>query len=81
MIIKTKLYNLGPWVSSGYEVTGTFHTLLQPNKSSAPDLQIMLLPSGISQDNGILLKKNIGVSDQVINMTQVFNLKFFYYKF
>ncbi|XP_066585657.1 glucose dehydrogenase [FAD, quinone]-like isoform X2 [Prorops nasuta] len=55
----------GPWTSSGIEVVGTFHSSLQNNNLTAPDLQIMVMPSGISQDNDLMLRKAMGLSDEV----------------
>ncbi|XP_014206694.1 glucose dehydrogenase [FAD, quinone]-like [Copidosoma floridanum] len=60
------LYGKGPWTTSGVGVIGTFHSKLMKNKQSIPDLQIIALSVGISQDNGILLGKNLGVSDKVL---------------
>ncbi|KAI4481657.1 hypothetical protein M0804_009178 [Polistes exclamans] len=59
------LFGQGPWTSSGIEVLGTFHSTLQRNQSSRPDLQLMILPLGISTDYGITLKKAMGISDEV----------------
>jgi len=56
---------LGPWTSSGIEILGTFHSSLQTNESIAPDLQLMALPLGVSNDNGFILKKGMGISDEV----------------
>jgi hypothetical protein len=56
---------LGPWTSPGIEILGTFHSSLQKNQSIAPDLQLMALPLGVSNDNGFILKKAIGISDEV----------------
>ncbi|XP_011342593.1 glucose dehydrogenase [FAD, quinone] isoform X2 [Ooceraea biroi] len=63
--IKYFLFGEGPWTSSGIEVVGTFHSTLQTNKSAAPDLQLMVLPLGTSRDTGFILKKAIGISDEV----------------
>lgn len=57
---------LGPWTSSGIEVLGTFHSTLQRDRFSKPDLQLMILPLGISTDYGIVLKEAMGISDEVI---------------
>ncbi|XP_035730632.1 glucose dehydrogenase [FAD, quinone]-like isoform X1 [Vespa mandarinia] len=58
-------FGKGPWTSSGIEVLGTFHSTLQENKFSKPDLQLMILPLGISTDYGIVLKEAMGISDEV----------------
>lgn len=60
------LFGKGPWTSSGIEVLGTFHSSIQINKSLNPDLQLMILPLGISTDYGIVLKNAMGISDEVI---------------
>lgn len=56
---------LGPWTFPGVEVLGTFHSALKINKSDAPDLQIMVMPLGVSKDNGAVLKESMGISDKV----------------
>lgn len=56
---------LGPWTFTGVEVLGTFHSSIQKNKSSIPDLQIMVMPLGVTKDNGIALKETMGISDEV----------------
>ncbi|CAK9807506.1 Glucose dehydrogenase [FAD, quinone] [Anthophora quadrimaculata] len=57
----------GPWTFTGVEVLGTFHSSFQQNKSSIPDLQIMVMPLGLSKDNGVVLKKAMGISEKVYN--------------
>ncbi|XP_043247922.1 glucose dehydrogenase [FAD, quinone]-like [Colletes gigas] len=61
------LFGAGPWTSAGVEVLGTFHSSFENNKSNVPDLQIMMMPLGSSKDNGIVLKKAMGISDRVYN--------------
>lgn len=58
-------FNSGPWTSAGVDILGTFHSSFQQNKSSAPDLQLMVMPLGLSKDNGIVLRKAMGISDEV----------------
>ncbi|XP_018303610.1 glucose dehydrogenase [FAD, quinone] [Mycetomoellerius zeteki] len=60
-------FGQGPWTSSGIEVLGTFHSSLHANKSTVPDLQLMVLPLGVSKDNGLIFKKTMGISDEVYN--------------
>jgi len=60
-------FGKGPWTSSGIEVLGTFHSSFHTNKSSVPDLQLMVLPFGASRDNGLVSKKAMGISDEVYN--------------
>ncbi|XP_063972305.1 glucose dehydrogenase [FAD, quinone]-like isoform X2 [Diachasmimorpha longicaudata] len=55
----------GPWTSTGLEVVGTLHTKSINNLNNNPDVQLMVMPVGISQDNGALLRKYMGVSDEV----------------
>ncbi|XP_076165460.1 glucose dehydrogenase [FAD, quinone] [Ptiloglossa arizonensis] len=59
------LFGKGPWTSTGVEVLGTFHSSFQKNKSDVPDLQIMVMPLGLSKDNGIVLRKAMGISDKI----------------
>nr|XP_034193550.1 glucose dehydrogenase [FAD, quinone]-like [Osmia lignaria] len=61
------LYGKGPWTFTGVEVLGTFHSSFQKGNLSAPDLQIMVMPMGLSKDNGIVLRKSMGISDKVYN--------------
>ncbi|XP_053977905.1 glucose dehydrogenase [FAD, quinone]-like isoform X1 [Hylaeus volcanicus] len=61
------LFGKGPWTSAGVEVLGTFHSSFQKNTSNIPDLQIMVMPLGISKDNGVALRKAMGISDKVYN--------------
>ncbi|XP_076678536.1 glucose dehydrogenase [FAD, quinone] isoform X3 [Andrena cerasifolii] len=61
------LFGEGPWTSAGVDILGTFHSSFQQNKSSAPDLQLMVMPLGLSKDNGIVLRKAMGISDEVYN--------------
>ena len=56
------------WSFNGVDVVGTFHSSLQKNKSAAPDLELMVMPIGISQDNGYAWRKAMGISDQVKNI-------------
>ncbi|XP_003705938.2 alcohol dehydrogenase [acceptor] [Megachile rotundata] len=58
------LFGKGPWTFTGVEVLGTFHSSLKKSKSSVPDLQIMVMPIGLSKDNGIVLRKSMGISDK-----------------
>ncbi|XP_017765035.1 PREDICTED: glucose dehydrogenase [FAD, quinone]-like [Eufriesea mexicana] len=60
-------FGKGPWTFTGVEVLGTFHSSIQKNKSSIPDLQIMVMPLGVTRDNGIVLKEAMGISDEVYN--------------
>ena len=60
-----KLTSKGPWTSAGVDVIGTLHSKYSKNTLSIPDLQFMIFPVGISQDNGILLRKNLRISDKV----------------
>ena len=56
---------LGPWTSAGVDVVGTFYSTIKKDNTSVPDLEIMTFPVGLSQDNGIVLRKNLGISDKV----------------
>ncbi|XP_011260570.1 glucose dehydrogenase [FAD, quinone] isoform X3 [Camponotus floridanus] len=61
------LFGRGPWTSAGVEVLGTFHSALHTNKSTIPDLQLMVLPLGAAKDYGFILKRAMGISDEVYN--------------
>lgn len=58
-------FNSGQWTFAGVDVLGTFHSSFQRNKSNAPDLELMVMPLGLSKDNGIVLRKAMGISDEV----------------
>lgn len=76
---QTLLYtSIGPWTSSGLEVLGTFHG--ESSNDSLPNLQLMVSPLGISQDNGIAFKKQMGISTKVLskNIIFVINIDAFY---
>ncbi|XP_008553797.1 glucose dehydrogenase [FAD, quinone] isoform X1 [Microplitis demolitor] len=55
------LFRQGPWTSAGIEVVGTVA------RNSSPDLQFMVIPVGVSQDNGVVLRKAMGIKDQVFD--------------
>ncbi|XP_029671700.1 glucose dehydrogenase [FAD, quinone]-like [Formica exsecta] len=61
------LFGRGPWTSAGVEVLGTFHSPLHTNKTTIPDLQLMVLPLGAAKDYGFILKRIMGISDKVYN--------------
>ncbi|XP_017796644.1 PREDICTED: glucose dehydrogenase [FAD, quinone] [Habropoda laboriosa] len=65
--LKYFIFGKGPWTFTGVEVLGTFHSSFQQNKSDVPDLQIMVMPLGLSKDNGVVLKKAMGISEKVYN--------------
>lgn len=67
---------LGLWSFNGVDVIGTFHSSLQKNKSAAPDLELMVMPIGISQDNGYAWRKAMGISDQVKTCLQISPIKY-----
>lgn len=54
------LHASGPLSSPGCEVVGFIST----DNSTRPDLQIMLIPTGISADNGIHFQKIMGISSE-----------------
>ena len=59
-------FDSGPWTSAGIEAQGTFYTSSQIVETEAPALQLMVIPVGVSQDSGVLLRKSMGISDEVI---------------
>ncbi|XP_029172703.1 glucose dehydrogenase [FAD, quinone]-like [Nylanderia fulva] len=61
------LFGRGPWTSAGIEVIGTFHSALNTNKSTLPDLQLMVLPLGAAKDCTLSLKRTIGFSNEIYN--------------
>lgn len=61
------LYGKGPWTSAGIEVVGTLQKNTKNNTYKPPDLQFMVIPVGVSQDNGIIIRKAMGISDKIFN--------------
>ncbi|XP_043286484.1 glucose dehydrogenase [FAD, quinone]-like isoform X2 [Venturia canescens] len=59
------IFRQGPWTSAGIEAVGTFYSPNQNHETDAPDLQLMVIPLGVSQDNGIVLRKAMGISDRI----------------
>ncbi|KAF7988543.1 hypothetical protein HCN44_001116 [Aphidius gifuensis] len=65
--IKYFIFGKGPWTSSGMEISAMLKINSSASFDQRPDIQLMVLPSGISQDNGIYFKKIIGLSDKVFD--------------
>lgn len=57
----------GPWTFPGCEALAVVHTNLSDGETEPPDLQLMVLPTGISSDGGIHLRKALGISDKVLD--------------
>lgn len=55
----------GPWTFAGIEILGTIHSDFSINESKKPDLQIVLQPSGISQDGCEYIRKSMGIAENV----------------
>ncbi|XP_072932266.1 glucose dehydrogenase [FAD, quinone]-like [Epargyreus clarus] len=60
-IFKYFLQGKGPFTSSGCEVVG----FLSTKNDTIPDIQFMVLPTGISADRGSKLKNNLALKDSV----------------
>ncbi|CAH2038019.1 unnamed protein product, partial [Iphiclides podalirius] len=57
------LQGKGPWTNPGCEVLG----FLSTKNSTTPDVEVMVLPVGISSDRGTFLRKRLGIRDEVWN--------------
>lgn len=55
------LYGEGPLTTPGCEVIGFTST----KNENTPDLQFMVLPTGISSDRGSRLRKSLGITDEI----------------
>lgn len=51
-------YGSGPWTTIGCEVSGILDT--ESGGSAQPDLQLLVLPFGVSSDKGIHLRRTVG---------------------
>lgn len=61
-------YGTGPWTTGGCEALAFIHkkgTDVDPN--TRPDLQFMVMPLGINEDNGVHLRHLMGISDYTWN--------------
>ncbi|XP_021933322.1 glucose dehydrogenase [FAD, quinone]-like isoform X2 [Zootermopsis nevadensis] len=61
------LFGQGPWTFPGCEALAVVHTNLSDGETEPPDLQLMVLPTGISSDGGVHLRKALGISDKLWN--------------
>lgn len=82
------IHGTGPWTFVGCEAIAILNTcnmiikdkIEYCNKNSnLPDLQLMIMPTGISADSGVYLRKTLGISDltwdyyfqKIINMNSI----------
>uniref|UniRef100_A0A0C9RDX3 Gld_17 protein n=2 Tax=Fopius arisanus TaxID=64838 RepID=A0A0C9RDX3_9HYME len=61
------LFGEGPWTFPGLEVVGTLYADSMKNLTKYPDIQLMVMPVGISHDNGATLRKYLGISDTIFS--------------
>ncbi|KAF7273670.1 hypothetical protein GWI33_013617 [Rhynchophorus ferrugineus] len=54
----------GPWTTTGCELMAFFNT---KNTSGQPDLQFMVMPLSIREDDGVFLRKLVGISDKTFS--------------
>ncbi|XP_066248457.1 glucose dehydrogenase [FAD, quinone]-like [Euwallacea similis] len=54
----------GPWTTTGCELMAFFNTKSKSSKLR-PDLQFMVMPLGLSEDNGYFLRNLVGISDTI----------------
>ncbi|XP_060521919.1 glucose dehydrogenase [FAD, quinone]-like [Cylas formicarius] len=54
----------GPWTTLGCEAVAFLRTAVENATSQRPDLQMMVMPLAIKEDDGIHLRRLIGISDE-----------------
>lgn len=52
----------GPWTATGCDVVGVLNV-----SENYPDIGFMVLPTGITADNGLFLRENLGINDATWN--------------
>ncbi|KAJ8953917.1 hypothetical protein NQ318_019157 [Aromia moschata] len=63
-------YGTGPWTTGGCEVLGFMDTqspISSHSCSKRPDLQFMVMPLGLNEDGGTLIRRLMGISDYTWN--------------
>ncbi|XP_057668627.1 alcohol dehydrogenase [acceptor]-like [Diorhabda carinulata] len=58
-------YGIGPWTTVGCDILAYFNT--EGKHDDPPDLQLMVMPLGLKEDNGLYLRHLLGITDETWN--------------